>query len=206
VIWAASRAVEPRGERASMDVWQRMAHWEEQIDLGWTQLGEQRNEAAAATFGAVLAETRKADDRDDERRFQLELGLGTALSHLGRFEDAEELLVDALRLSPANGKVAALVGENFMCHGHATAEPAIAKQRYQYAQNYFARARAMGHADATLEYNTACMASQLGDHADMIAALKRALALDRSVLDDARSDPDFEPSLHVPELRELLRL
>jgi len=178
--------------------------WEKRIDDGWAQLGRKDREGARATFAALLAECRAAADRSEDRRFQIVLGLGSALSRLGRHAEAEELLLEALRLAPANGRVAELIGENAMGWGHAESDPGLAMQRFQRASNHFARAAAMGHQSDALDYNIACMESRLGRHDEVVIALRRAIEADPTVRDAALDDPDLAGSLDVPEVRRLL--
>lgn len=47
--------------------------------------------------------------------------------------------------------------------------------------------------DATIQFNLACYACQMGDLATAKARVVRAIALDRDYLKNARDDPDLQP-------------
>lgn len=160
---------------------------------GLVALSDGDNERAYELFRSVMKEARALED--GQEKADVYVGFGLAASRLGRFAEAEEILLTALTLQPTNGKIAEYVGEMYM-----------EADQPNEALNYFNRAQAMGVESNVLDYNRACMASRLGLHDQMLEALERAIALDEQNRDDALADDDFAPSMRLPALRRLLRL
>jgi Flp pilus assembly protein TadD len=172
---------------------------------------------------AALASARQAIDEKDEQRaldalraveeiaatdpalhVEVRWLMGVALSGLGRFEEAEDLLARALDLAPASSVIASFRGENAMFRGDAASAPAEKMQHYQHAQNQFHRAVAMSADTATLHYNLACMGSLLGDHDEAVRSLRSAIARDATCRDDARTDPHLASLRAIAEVQALL--
>lgn len=61
------------------------------------------------------------------------------------------------------------------------------------AQSILLEAESLHSQDATVQFNLACYASQLGDFAEAKARVVRAVALDSSFLKNAMDDPDLQP-------------
>lgn len=132
---------------------------------------------------------------DTTQRYYVQTNCGAAFRGLEDYDSAIEAYLVALAYRGESAHAAACVAVCYTELGNI-----------REAMNYYNRAVAMGTTDPIDHYNRACMAARLGEHAEMLVSLRKAIELDEQNRADAAADADFAGVLAMPEVRELLRL
>lgn len=132
---------------------------------------------------------------DTTQRYFVQVNCGAAFRGLEDYDAAIEAYDVALSLRPAASDTAACIAMCYQSLGNV-----------RVAMNYYNRAVATGTTDPVDHYNRACMAARLGEHAEMLVSLRKAIELDEQNRADAAADADFADMLTMPDVRELLRL
>ncbi|MDY6973498.1 MAG: tetratricopeptide repeat protein [Thermodesulfobacteriota bacterium] len=127
----------------------------------------------------------------DAERFY---GKARSLHEKGDLQDAGRLYRETLRIDPGHTEALNNLGVIYIC-----------EKEYVAARDSFEKAIRLKPGNVDPCYNLACLYALEGKTGQSLAFLKKAVSLDRSVIDWARRDTDLKSLAGVPDFEALLK-